>query len=78
MAKTDAVATHEPAAWRPKDWLRKVPFGRTTLYLEVKAGRVKVVKAGSATLITTSPREYLAARRDERAAQVQHLPTTPA
>ena len=63
-----AAAHHEPAAWRPKEWLRKVPLGRTKLYLEVRAGRVKVVKAGAATLITTSPEEYLAALRDERAA----------
>ena len=63
-----AAAHHEPAAWRPKAWLRKVPFGRTKLYLEVKAGRIKVVKAGAVTLITTSPEEYLAALHDERAA----------
>ena len=47
-----AAAHHEPAAWRPKAWLRKVPFGRTKLYLEVKAGRIEVVKAGAVTLIT--------------------------
>ena len=48
--------------------LGKVPLGRTKLDLDVRAGRVKVVKAGAATLITTSPAEYLAALRDERAA----------
>jgi hypothetical protein len=62
------AAHHEPAAWRPKEWIRKVPIGRSKLYLEVRAGRIKTVKVGSATLITTSPGDYLASLRDERAA----------
>ena len=63
-----AAAHHERAAWRVKEWLREVPIGRTKFYLEVRSGRIELVKAGTVTLITTSPREYLAARRDERAA----------
>lgn len=58
----------ERAAWRVRDWLREVPFGRSKFYLEVKAGRIEVVKAGSATLVITSPQKYLAALREERAA----------
>jgi hypothetical protein len=62
-----AAAHHERAAWRVKEWLREVPIGRTKFYQEVKVGRIEVVKAGNATLVTTSPKEYLAALRDERA-----------
>jgi hypothetical protein len=61
-----AAAHHERAAWRPNDWLWEVPFGRTKFYQEVKAGRIEVVKVGSATLVITAPQKYLAALRDER------------
>jgi hypothetical protein len=50
-------------SWRTNDWLREAgfPFSRPTLYAEIKAGRIKVRKAGIRnTLIVTSPREYLA------------------
>jgi hypothetical protein len=52
-----------PRSWRPNDWLREAgfPFSRPTLYAEIRAGRIKVRKAGIRnTLIVTSPREYLA------------------
>jgi hypothetical protein len=55
----------EPAAWRPKEWRRRVPIGSSKFYLEIQAGRIEIVKVGSATLVTTSPREYLASLRDE-------------
>ena len=60
-----ATAHDEPAAWRPKEWLRKVPIGPSKFYLEVQAGKIRIVKVGSATLVTTSPRAYLASLRDE-------------
>jgi hypothetical protein len=63
-----AADHRERAAWRIRDWLREVPFGRSKFYLEVRSGRIRVVKAGSATLVLTSPQEYLAALSDERAA----------
>jgi hypothetical protein len=56
-----AGAGHEPAAWRINDWRREVPISRTKFYSECSAGRIKTVKVGSATLVVTSPRDYLAA-----------------
>jgi hypothetical protein len=55
------AAGHEPAAWRINGWLKEVPIGRTTFYAERDAGRIKVVKVGAATLVVTSPKDYLAA-----------------
>jgi hypothetical protein len=63
-----AAVHHERAAWRISEWLDEVPIGRSKFYLEVKAGRIEVVKAGSATLVITSPQKYLAALCEERAA----------
>jgi hypothetical protein len=51
-----------PRSWRMNDWLREAgfPFSRPTLYAEIKAGRIKVRKAGIRnTLIVTSPAQYL-------------------
>jgi hypothetical protein len=67
VAETDAVTHHERAAWRVNDWRQQVPISRTKFYSERNAGRISTVKAGGATLVTTSPKEYLAALRDERA-----------
>jgi hypothetical protein len=44
------AAHHERAAWRVPGWLHEVPIGRSKFYLEVKAGRIKVVKAGCRSL----------------------------
>ena len=63
-----AAAHHERAAWRISEWLDEVPIGRSKFYLEVKASRIEVVKAGSATLVPLLSKEYLAALRDKRAA----------
>jgi len=63
------VAGHEPAAWRVNDWLRKVPVSRTKFYEERGAGRIKTVKCGSATLVTTTPKEYLSALRELSSAE---------
>ena len=57
----DAVAAkHEPAAWRVSGWLKEVPISRTKFYGECGAGRIKMVKVGTATLVVTSPKDYLA------------------
>jgi hypothetical protein len=64
----DIAVYDEPAAWRVNDWRRQVPISRTKFYSERQAGRISTVKVGSATLVTTSPRKYLATLRDERAA----------
>ena len=53
----------EPAAWRINDWRRQVPMSRTTFYAQVKLGRIEVVKLGTATLVTTSPKDYIASLR---------------
>jgi hypothetical protein len=57
---TDAF-NHEPAAWRVNDWRRQVPISRSKFYEERNAGRIKTVKVGSSTLVTTAPKDYLAA-----------------
>jgi hypothetical protein len=53
----------EPAAWRINDWRRQVPMSRTKFYQERDAGRIETVKLGSATLVTTSPQDYIALLR---------------
>lgn len=50
-----------PVAWRVKDWRRKVPMAHSTFYEECKAGRIKTVKRGASTLVTTPPKAYIAA-----------------
>ena len=53
-----------PVAWRVKDWQSKVPISNSTFYEECKAGRIETVKRGTTTLVTTSPKAYIAALRD--------------
>jgi hypothetical protein len=55
--------SYEPAAWRVNDWRRQVPISRSKFYQERDAGRIETVKCGSSTLVTTAPKEYLAALR---------------
>jgi hypothetical protein len=38
-------------------------MSRTKFYREVKARRIETVKAGSATLVTTSPTDYVSSLR---------------
>ena len=56
-----AMACQEPAAWRVNAWRRQVPISRSKFYEERNAGRIKTVKVGSATLVVTTPKDYLAA-----------------
>ncbi len=51
-----------PVAWRVNAWRRAVsepPMSRIKFYLECGVGRIKTVKLGSATLVTTPPRQYI-------------------
>jgi hypothetical protein len=56
-----SAAGHVPAAWRVNGWLEEVPISRSKFYEERNAGRIKTVKVGSSTLVTTAPKDYLAA-----------------
>jgi hypothetical protein len=58
---SNIFSDHEPAAWRVENWRRQVPISRSKFYEERKAGRIKTVKVGSRTLVTTAPKDYLAA-----------------
>jgi hypothetical protein len=61
----------EPAAWRVNPWCRIVGnMSRSKFYEERKAGRIDTVKMGSATLVVTSPKQYVASLR-LKPAQVQ-------
>jgi len=50
----------ERAAYTVNEFLDINPIGRTKFYGEVKAGRIKIVKVGRKTLVTTKPAEWLA------------------
>jgi hypothetical protein len=66
MASTETdSATREPVAWRIKAWRHQFdpPKAHSTFYAEVNRGLIDTVKCGRATLVTTSPREYLARLR---------------
>jgi hypothetical protein len=54
------ISKPSPVAWRPRAWRRIIPIGHTKLYEEIARGAVQIVKVGEATLITTSPEQYLA------------------
>jgi hypothetical protein len=45
--------------WRIADWLRATGLSRSKLYNAIRDGRVDVRKDGRATLILTSPRQYV-------------------
>jgi hypothetical protein len=62
----ETVLETEPATWRVDAWRHKVsrpPMSRTKFYQERNAGRIETVKLGSATLVTTSPADYVASLR---------------
>jgi len=57
-----------PVAWRVDSWRREVAnISRSKFYEERKAGRIETVKLGAATLVVTSPKEYVAALRGKAA-----------
>lgn len=51
----------------PKKFQKKYHCGKTRMYEELKAGRLKAKKNGSSTLVTNAP-EWLAALPDYEAA----------
>ena len=64
----EQIDNNEPAAWRINNWRRQVAdMSRTKFYEERNAGRIETVKLGSATLVTTPPRAYIAALRQTTA-----------
>jgi hypothetical protein len=63
------VASTSPtkAGWRVDEWTFATGLSRGSFYKLLKAGKVEIVKAGKATIIVTSPAEYLASLRGEAA-----------
>ena len=56
----------QTVAWRPKSWRRAVGrMSNSKFYEERRAGRIKTVKMGAATLVVTSPRQYVSALPDK-------------
>jgi hypothetical protein len=53
----------QPVAWRPKAWRHefKPAMSHGKFYEECKAGRIETRKMGAATLVVTTPRQYVAA-----------------
>jgi hypothetical protein len=50
----------QPVAWRVDPWRREVAnMSRSKFYEERKAGRIETRKMGAATLVVTSPRQYV-------------------
>jgi len=47
-------------AWTVRQFLAAVPISRSTLYEQIRAGRIRVAKVGSRTLVTTPPADFLA------------------
>ena len=62
-----ASASLTKAGWRVDEWTYATGLSRGSLYKLLKAGKVEAVKSGSATIIVTSPAEYLAGLRGEAA-----------
>jgi hypothetical protein len=61
------TASSTKAGWRPNEWTRDTGLSRASLYRLLKDGKIKAVKSGSATIIITSPAEYLAGLGSEAA-----------
>ena len=55
------------AGWRPNEWTRDTGLSRASPYRLLRDGKVKFVKSGGATIITTSPADYLARLAGEAA-----------
>jgi hypothetical protein len=51
------------AGWRPDEWSAATGLSRGYFYKLLRAGKVEVVKAGKATIVTTSPADFLASLR---------------
>jgi hypothetical protein len=54
------VANPTKVGWRVNEWTADTGLSRAYLYKLLKNGGIQAVKSGSATIIITSPAEYLA------------------
>lgn len=56
----------QPLAYRPEAAARMLGLGRTTVYLEIRSGRLRSYKVGASRLVPASAlEEYIAARLAE-------------
>ena len=53
------------AGWRVREWGDAVGLSRSSTFNLLKAGRLKYVKFGRSTIITTGPAEFLAGLGDQ-------------
>lgn len=57
-----------PLLWRRKEWCRLVGgMSPATFYRERNRGHIAVLKIGTATLVKTSPEQYISDREVEQA-----------
>jgi hypothetical protein len=61
------TASPTKAGWRVNEWGADASVSRAFVYKLLAAGKLKSVKAGSARIITTTPKEYLASLVGEAA-----------
>ena len=54
--------------WRVAEFAASVGLCRASIYNEMGKGRIDWVKSGSATIITTTPADYLASLSDKQSA----------
>ena len=55
------------AGWRIQEWTFATGLSRASLYKLLRAGKIEAVKSGKATIIVTSPADFLASLRGEAA-----------
>jgi hypothetical protein len=70
VPETDVTPDYTPSnkvGWTVNQWCDDAGLGRSSVYLAMKAGVVKYVKCGTRTIITTSPREFLASLAEKAA-----------
>jgi hypothetical protein len=67
ITDTDSIHHLEPIALGVDAWRHKASepaMSRTTFYQQVKLGHIEIVKRGRSTLVTTPPKDYIAALRN--------------
>lgn len=58
------VTTPEKCGWRIPEWASAVGISRSTTYELITERRIASIKLGGARIITTHPRDFLAALAD--------------
>lgn len=53
------ASTNARRAWRPANFASAHDLGRSTVYAMIKAGKIKTIKIGSATLIPAEESDRL-------------------